>query len=337
MAKVILIQQVFNSRKWMELVYPAMVAQTYADVEIVAQIVSDDGGCKEYIQRNFPHIRIVEPGYNIGFSRGHNEVFASTTCDYYQLVNPDLILEPNYVAEMVAAMDANPGVGAATGKVFQYKFDTKEKMRTFDTTGVVVSRNGRARDRGQHEADRGQYDNNTEIIAVSGSNPMYRKSALESVKYRRIDGRVEYFDEDFHSYWEDVDLSLRLQNNGWTCTFVPSAIAYHGRTAGSSVKGYKDVVSYKKHHDALSGRIKQLNYKNHQFLVYKNFPIIFWKFFVREFFMLGYIVLFETSTLQIIPTLLRQLPLIWKKRKWIQQHRTSTAWTKLLVNKGLLG
>ena len=28
-----------------------------------------------------------------------------------------------------------------------------------DTTGVTISKSGRARDRGQHEVDKGQYDN----------------------------------------------------------------------------------------------------------------------------------------------------------------------------------
>ena len=56
--------------------------------------------------------------------------------------------------------------------------------------------------------------------------------------------KFEYFDEDFHSYWEDVDLSWRMSNAGWKNIFVPSAIGYHGRGAGSSEKGYADVVRF---------------------------------------------------------------------------------------------
>lgn len=344
----------------MELVYPAMIQQTYPNFEIIAQIVSDDGGCAEYIRTHFPNIKIVEPGYNIGFAKGHNEIFASTDADYYQLVNPDLIMEPNYVAEMVNAMEVNPQLGATTGKLLQYKFDAKEKTNVIDTTGIVMSRNGRARDRGQHEVDSGQYDGLTEVVGVSGAGPMYRKSALEAIKMPRIssqntvvsgqlqkdaapttDNRLsttdfEYFDEDFHSYWEDTDLSLALQNVGFGCAFVPGAVAYHGRTAGSSKKGYKDIVAFVKNHKTFSRWVKQLNYKNHLFVVVKNFPRFYWKFFVRELFMLGYVVLLETATLTIIPTLFRQLPLMWKKRKWIQQHRKSAAWVELLNNKGLL-
>lgn len=336
MAKVTLIQQVFNSRKWMELVYPAMAAQSYPDVEIIAQIVADDGGCEEYIREHFPQIKILKPGYNIGFARGHNEIFASTDSEYYQLVNPDLILEPAYVERLVAAFERDSSLGAATGKLLKYSREKNERTDIIDTTGVVVSVNGRARDRGQHETDRGQYDSQTKVVAVSGAGPMYRKSALEAVKYPRPDGRFEYFDEDFHSYWEDVDLSLRMQSAGWSQAYVPLALGYHGRTAGSSKDGYTSVGKFVKHHKQLSDVVKKNNLKNHIFLVVKNFPSFSWKFFVREFFMLGYIAVFETRTLAVWHEFWKQWPLMWKKRSWIREHRTSSGWAKLLNNKGLL-
>ena len=40
----------------------------------------------------------------------------------------------------------------------------------------------------------------------------------------------EYLDESFHMYKEDVDLCWRLRLAGWECWYVPSAVAYHGRT-----------------------------------------------------------------------------------------------------------
>lgn len=319
----------------MELVYPAMASQTFKDIQIIAQIVSDDGGCKEYIQKHFPQIKILEPGYNIGFARGHNEIFATEDAEYFQLVNPDLILEPTYVEEMVRVMDAEPDVGGATGKLYQYKIETKEKTKTFDTTGIYMSVNGRARDRGQHETDSGQYDAALEVIGVSGAGPMYRKSALEAIKYLRPDGRYEYFDEDFHSYWEDTDLSLRMQSQGFSSRFVPCAVAYHGRTAGSTKKGYVDVVGFVKHHRKFSVNVLQLNYKNHIFVVVKNFPRISWKFFFREWGMLGYVVLFRWTVFKVWPQLFRQLPLMLKKRKWILSHAKTSAWTTLLNKKGL--
>jgi GT2 family glycosyltransferase len=151
----------------------------------------------------------------------------------------------------------------------RYDFEKNEPTNQIDTTGVVIARSGRGRDRGQHEIDQGQYDNQTDIIAVSGAAAMYRKSALEEVKYKRDDGRTEYFDEDFFMYWEDIDLSWRMINAGWKIKYNPKALAYHGRTAASSPKGYKRVWAFIQHHRKIPSQILKWNYKNHIFMFIK--------------------------------------------------------------------
>jgi hypothetical protein len=167
--------------------------------------------------------------------------------------------------------------------------------------------------------------------AVSGAGCMYRASALKAVRVELTGGRgellhpqpstlnpkFEYFDEDFHSYWEDVDLSWRMKNAGWKNVFVPTAIGYHGRAAGSSRGGYLHFIDFIKHHRALPEKIRQLNYKNHIFMYIKNSPWVYPQFFIREFFMLIYIVLFEISTLKIVPEMVRLLPEVWQKRKLV--------------------
>ena len=368
MAKVAIVQMVYNGMKYIPQSFDSMVNQTYKDVEVIAVINGNADGGKEYIQQHYPSVRIIEPSENLKFVRGHNLIFETVDAEFFQLVNQDLILQPTYVEAILQAF-ADPAVGAANGKIFQYDFDANVASDVLDTTGIVVSKNGRGKSRGQNEQDTGAYDSQLEIVGVDGAACMYRKSALEVVKMpcalsssrmrgsklasraasnarleTSVDSRLrgndregfEYFDVDFEMYWEDVDLSLRLQNAGFKCRFVPAAVGYHGRTAGSSKKGYKDVAAFKEHHKKLPTWIKEYNYKNHIFLVIKNFPQFYWKFFVREFFMLGYICVFETSTLKILPTMIRQLPAMWRKRKWIQKHRSSADWVGLLNDKGLL-
>ncbi len=321
MSRVTLIQVVYNSRKFIQPVFTAALAQTYKDIEFVAVIAGNDDQSKEYIAEHFPEVKIIDPGYNIGFSRGHNEYFAESNSEFFQLVNPDLIMTPTYVEEMLKVFEEDPKIGAATGKLLRYDFENNKPLNIIDTTGVVYSKSGRGRDRGQHEVDQGQYDNQLAVIAVSGAGPMCRKAALEEVKFKREDGRYEYFDEDFHSYWEDVDLGFRMTNAGWKCVFAPKAVAYHGRAAGSSPGGYKKFFSFLKFHKAINPRVRMLNYKNHIFLYLKNTPWFYPQFFIRELAMHAYILLFETSTFKALPELLRQLPLMWRKRKVVARAR----------------
>ena len=325
MNKVTIVQVVYNNKKFIEPVFSAIFNQTFKDFNVVAVISGNEDGGKELLMQKFPQVEVIDPGYNIGFAAGHNLVFEKYKSEFFQLVNPDLILEKDYIEEMLKAFD-DLKAGAATGKLLQW--DTRGTLQghptgapCIDTTGVTIAKSGRARDRGQHEVDRGQYDGLVNVQAVSGAGPMFRRAALESVRTPPLNkgrlGGVEYFDEDFHSYWEDVDLSWRMANAGWKNIFVPSAIGYHGRGAGSSKGGYANVIGFIKHHKQLSPRIKQLNYKNHILMYIKNSPYLYPQFFIREFFMLGYILLFEISTLTVLPEMLRLLPKVWRKRKTV--------------------
>jgi len=387
MPRVTVVQVIYNNRRFIEPVFSAIFKQTYKDFNVVAVISGNDDKGKELLIEKFPQVEIIDPGYNIGFAAGHNLVFSAKggsafggeKSEFFQLVNPDLILEPDYIAQMLKAFD-DPKVGAATGKLYQW--DTtrgilvqhKDAPCVLDSTGVTISKSGRARDRGQHEEDRGQYDRFTIVDAVSGAGCIYRRSALEKIKTPVLNttpaaiaatppilggeapdfakassgeprlvrcsfseggssppgtggvpsvaggsGRkFEYFDEDFHSYWEDVDLSWRMVNAGWKNVFVPSAVGYHGRGAGSSKKGYTDVIGLIKHHKTLSPRVRQLNYQNHLFLYIKNAKRFYPQFFTREFFMFWYILFFEIGTFKVLPSMLKLLPKMWEKRKLIQ-------------------
>ncbi len=339
MAKVTIVQVIYNNRRFIEPVFNAIFNQTYKDFNVVVVIAGNDDGGKELLKKKFPQVEIIDPGYNIGFSKGHNLVFSNSNAEFFQLVNPDMIMEPDYVEQMVKAF-TDSKVASTTGKLYQVPAEIISSdfvnlksyilnHKFLDTTGVIISKSGRARDRGQHEVDNGQYDNQPIVDAVSGAGCMYRALALRDIRLEvqgsglqkltpntyNLEPSYEYFDEDFHSYWEDVDLAWRMKNKGWKNVFVPTAVGYHGRTAGSSRGGYLHFVDFIKHHRALSSRIRQLNYKNHILMYIKNSPVFYPQFFIREFFMFFYSLFFEISTFKVIPELFKLIPVVWKKRK----------------------
>lgn len=321
MPKVALVQLVYNGLKYIPQSFDAMLSQTYPDCEVIAVICGNEDGGKEYIEKHYPQVTIIDPKENLRFVRGHNMLFSTVKADFFQLVNQDLILKPNYVEEMVNVFLKDETVGAANGKIYQYDFNANKPIELLDTTGISISKSGRARSRGQHEVDAGQYDEKLDLLSVDGAACMYRATALEEVKYLRPDGRIEYFDLDFEMYWEDVDLGWRIANAGWKCKFVPTAIGFHGRTAAASPGGYKRVLAFIKHHRKIPTWILEFNYKNHIFLFMKNSPKWYLQFFVREFFYNCFAIVFETKTYKVLPTLFRQFSSIWKKRKYIKQNR----------------
>src|SRR6185436_1773128 len=137
--KVTVVQVIYNSKRFIEPVFNAIFAQEFRDFEVVVVISGNDDGGKEFLMAKYPQVKIIDPGYNIGFAKGHNLVFEKFNSEFFQLVNPDMIMEPNYIEEMIKAFD-DPKVGAATGKLLKYDFNNNRKSNIIDTTGVVISK-----------------------------------------------------------------------------------------------------------------------------------------------------------------------------------------------------
>ena len=96
--------------------------------------------------------------------------------------------------------------------------------------------------------------------------------------------------------------------------FCPGGNRLSRQSGASSKGGYKKIWSFVKFHRALPLQIRQLNYKNHILMYIKNSPCFCPQFFIREFFMLFYILFFEIGTLKILPELLRSIPSALEKR-----------------------
>jgi GT2 family glycosyltransferase len=267
-----------------------------------------------------PRFRYVDNGVNLGFAGAHNRFIFHSPADIVVPLNPDTIMMPGYLRALTSVF-ADPEVGAATGKMLRPK-GSQNGSQILDGTGIVMSRGRRGRERGQNQADTGQFDNSRRVFGVSGTASAYRKSALDHVRI----GEHEYFDEDFFAYWEDLDLSWRLRLAGYECVYVPEAVIYHSRLAGQSKSGYRRPVEFIKHHKRFPTSIVRLNWKNQLFCIIKNdFGWSFWRDFpfimCRQIFMLAYIVVFEPRTLGAAMDLLSGVPKMLQKRKVISGKR----------------
>ena len=78
-------------------------------------IVSDNGssdGSLEYIRKNFPSVRIVENGANLGFAKGNNAGIHVAQGEYVLILNPDTIILDHALEKLVAYAEKHPEAGA---------------------------------------------------------------------------------------------------------------------------------------------------------------------------------------------------------------------------------
>jgi GT2 family glycosyltransferase len=138
---------------------------------------------------------------------------AAPDTEYVALLNNDMEPDPGWLAELVAALDADPGAGSAASKLRMLR-----EPGVLDGAGDLVTWYGATWRRGHGEPDRGQYDSPDVVASPCAGAALYRRRALD---------QVGGFDERFFAYLEDADWGLRAQLAGWRCVYVPTAVALH--------------------------------------------------------------------------------------------------------------
>ena len=266
-------------------------------------------------------------GFEAGYPRAMNAGIVASRGEFVLLLDSDLFLSASYVPEMLSFFAANPGVGAAGGKLLRYDLEAGRETELIDTAGVRLGRNRRVSARGEGERDTGQYDRAEQLFGVDGAGMFLRRSTLESVA---LDG--EYFDASFFMHKEDTDLCWRLRLLGWEIWYLPRAVGAHGRTTrGLGDRGYLGAISaFHRNERAKRQPVRLHAAKNQWLMLTKNedrqnfvrdLPFIVG----RELGVLAYNAIFAPRTLLAVRDYVRLLRPTIRKRRLIRERRVVRA------------
>jgi GT2 family glycosyltransferase len=282
----------FNNKSYLERCIDSILKQSYNNIEIIFIDNCSSDGSFEFIDKLYKqqNIKKVKPYSNLGYAGGANLGINLSHGEYVIIMNPDIILDKDFVKNCCGFMKSDDKIAAINGKLLKYDFEKDIKLNILDSTGICVEQSRRAYDRGQNQKDIGQYEETELVFGVCGATAFYRKSALEDIKIEE-----EYFDEDFFAYKEDIDLSWRLNLYGYKNMYYPKAIAYHGRGLGGSKGGFKNYINNRK---SQSKFLRGISFRNHYLMLIKNethqsFKRDRIKILKRLVVFLGYSLIFE--------------------------------------------
>jgi GT2 family glycosyltransferase len=74
-------------------------------------------GSVELLRRDYPWVRVIETGANLGFAGGNNAALREVTTPFAVLLNNDAVPEPTWLSRTLAALDAHPEAGCVTPKI----------------------------------------------------------------------------------------------------------------------------------------------------------------------------------------------------------------------------
>jgi len=206
----------YNSAAWLPGCLDSLRAQTMPPAEI---LLIDNGSADDSlaVAATYPELAVVALGENTGFAVASNRGLRRARAPYVALLNPDVELEPDWIARMAATLAAHPSAASVACKMT----DLMHPGRLYDT-GDVLRRDGVCEQRGRFEVDTGAYDAPGEIFGACAGAALYDRDAVLS---------IGGFDERFFLYMEDVDLALRLRLAGWTARYEPVVARHVGESS----------------------------------------------------------------------------------------------------------
>ena len=202
-------------------------AQKHKDLEIIIVDNGSTDGVTEEIKK-YPglNLRLERLDRNEGFAVANNIGAGLAQGQWLALLNADAYPEPDWLEKLVLAVEENPEFSFFSSRQIQ-----ANDRHLLDGAGDAYHVSGLAWRRYYNRQAEHLALQPTEVFSACGAAALYLRE-----DFLQAGG----FDEDYFSYFEDVDLGFRLRLRGKKCLYIPQAVVYH---VGSATTGKRSDFS----------------------------------------------------------------------------------------------
>ncbi|TSC85389.1 MAG: Uncharacterized protein G01um10147_1165 [Microgenomates group bacterium Gr01-1014_7] len=217
--------------------------QTLKDFEVIVVDNGSQDGSKDYIKKYFPEVKLIELDKNYGFAKAVNIGIKESNSEYLIFLNNDTEMDKFCLQFLVEAAKNHKEVGFVAAKML--KFSNRDII---DSAGDYIDWVGHANNIGLGEKDGEEFNQAGYVFLVTGGGGLFKRSVFN---------KIGLFDEDYFAYFEDVDLCLRAQFQGFKGWYEPRAKIYHIHKATS----LKNLAF-----------LEYLQFRNMTIIIIKDFP-----------------------------------------------------------------
>ena len=299
-----------NSGRYIRRCLEAVLGQTGVDLEVVVLDNASTDGTRKILKDFSGEILTVFSSGNLGFAEGQNRIIRGSSAEWVLTLNPDVLLEPGFIRNLLDAGESDRGVGTVCGKLYSIgpDFSPLPEPR-IDSTGIFFTPAMRHFDRGWHEPDGPCFGRMEYVFGASAAAALFRREMIEDVS---VDG--DFFDPDFFVYREDADVAWRAQLLGWRSIYAPLATGHHVRTVTPANR--RSVPPVLNMHSVKNRFLMRI--KNSTGGLYRRYWL---PMTIRDLAVLGGSVLWEPASLPAFWHVARCLPRALRQRRAIMSRR----------------
>jgi GT2 family glycosyltransferase len=214
-----------------------------AGLEVVVLDNASEDGSFEMIGSDFPDVRLIQSGQNLGFGAGTNLAARQTGRAFLLVLNPDCFIDPEDIARLAHKLEHYPGLGFVGPRIAleSGQPDHASLRADPDPLGALLyfSRVSRLFPKSpalnRYSLSHADYEVEHELLVGTAACLMFRSRDFHS---------VGGFDEAFFMYGEDLDLCRRLREAGHPGRYVPAARAVHLKGEASRKQSRRMLVEF---------------------------------------------------------------------------------------------
>ncbi|NQU27554.1 MAG: glycosyltransferase family 2 protein [Candidatus Marinimicrobia bacterium] len=299
----------YNGKQFLKECFDSLLAATYQQVELLMVDNASTDDSVEYIQRNYPQVKVVNSGGNIGYSAGNNAGIAEAAGKYVLLLNNDIEVTPGWLEPIIEEFESDPRIAAVQPKI-RHMLE-RDSFEYAGAAGGMIDIFGFPFMRGRvfytTEKDLGQYDTNIDLFWTSGAAMAIRKDVLE---------KSGLLDNDFVHHMEEIDLCWRILLQGYRLRIRTDSVIYH--YAGGTIKAWSFKKEYWNHRNSIFMMMK--NYSSSRLAVMLTVRLL-----LDILVVVKSVLVFDTLKISAIVQahgwLFDNLPMILRKRRAVQRNR----------------
>ena len=190
---------------------------------IVVDGASHDGSAA-MVAAEFPWVRLLARGDNVGFPRGNNLGLAMANGRYLLLLNPDTEIVGDALTTLVRYLDSQPQVGLVGPQLLNSDGSVQSSRRRFPTLTTAFFESTWLQPYAPRQLLARFYvedvgDEETAVVDwVMGACMATRRTVYE---------QVGGMDEAYFMYSEELDWCRRIKLAGWEIVYLPTAQVVH--------------------------------------------------------------------------------------------------------------